>query len=52
VSIDESGVWINVRFCFSIAGNRRSDEELDEILENGFPGTFSFSVRFFLFDLI
>jgi hypothetical protein len=33
-----------------IAGNRKSDDELEETLENGFPGTFSVSVRY-LFDL-
>jgi len=34
-------------FCFFfIAGHRRTDDELEEMLENGAPGTFSFSVRF------
>jgi hypothetical protein len=32
-----------------IAGNRRTDEEIEDMLENGFPGTFSNSVKY-LFD--
>jgi len=27
-----------------ISGNRKSDDELEDILQNGFPGTFNFSI--------
>jgi len=29
-----------------IAGNRKTDDEVEEMLQNGFPGTFSSSVRY------
>jgi hypothetical protein len=34
--------------CFfkCIAGTKKTNEELEEMLENGFPGTFSFSVNY------
>lgn len=27
-----------------VAGNRRNDDELEDMLQNGFPGTFNFTV--------
>jgi hypothetical protein len=33
-------------FYFLIDGNQRTDEEIDEMIESGFPG--KFSVRFFI----
>ncbi len=40
-----SRLKFNIHFLL-IAGNKRSDDEVEEMLQNGFPGTFSSSVRF------
>ena len=38
-------MYVNVLL---LAGNKKTNDEIEEMLETGFPGTFSFSVGDFL----